>query len=797
MELSKKYNASESEKKWSDYWEKEKLFKFSPGKKIYSIDTPPPTISGTIHIGHAFSYSQAEFIARYKRMKGFSVFYPFGFDDNGLPTEKFVEKKRKIKASKMDRNEFIKICLEETLRAEEEYKKVWKSLGISCDWNLFYSTISPKVRKISQLSFIELFEQGREYRKEAPTIWCPDCQTAISQVELEDKEFDSTFNDVLFETEDGKKIVISTTRPELIPACVAVIVNPEDKKNNYLIGKKIKVPLMDYSVQVFGDKRVDPNKGSGIVMNCTFGDQVDMEWWKAFNLPLRIIINKYGKLNEKAGKFEGLKLKEARKSILEELKTKNLLKEQRPIKHAVNVHERCQTPIEFLVTKQWFIKYLDLKDEFLKAGKTLNWFPEFMKHRFDNWIKGLQWDWCISRQRFYGIPFPVWYCNKCNETILADKKSLPVDPLKDKPKKSCKCGSTDFIPEKDIMDTWATSSLTPLINADWKGKTDFNKEIFPMSLRPQGHDIITFWAFNTIVKSLLHTKKVPWKDIMISGWGLDSKGKKMSKSKGNVITPEQIIQRYSADALRYWASTINLGYDAPFQEKDVQTGQKLITKLWNASKFSIMNLEDFNGKKPKELELMDLWILHKFNETIQNMTKHFDAYEYGKAKSELELFFWNDFTDNYLEIIKDRIYNEEKRGKQSKTSAQFTLETILLGILKGFAPIMPFITEEIYQLYFAKKEKQKSIHVSAFPEFQKELENKKAFDAGQKAIEVISKVRKFKAEKHVSLKAEIILSLEKETTNSIGTALDDLKAVCNAQIKEGKFELKLAETEQK
>ncbi|MFH1663970.1 MAG: valine--tRNA ligase [archaeon] len=793
MELAQKYNSLESEKKWSAFWEKEKFFEFNPktSKPLYVIDTPPPTISGTIHLGHAFSYSHAEFIARYKRMKGFNVFYPFGFDDNGLPTEKFVEKKRNIKATQMDRKEFIKICLEETLKAEEEYKKIWKSLGISCDWNLFYSTISEKARKISQLSFIELYEMKREYRKEAPTIWCPECKTAISQVELEDKELDSVFNDILFESEDGKKIVVSTTRPELIPACVAVIVNPEDKKNNWLIGKKVKVPLMDYSVKVFADKRVDPSKGSGIVMNCTFGDQTDMEWWKAFNLPLRIVLDENGFLNEKAGKFAGLHLKKARTAILEELKAKGLLKDQTPIKHAVNVHERCGTPIEFLVTKQWFIKYLDLKEDFLKAGKELNWFPEFMKHRYDNWIKGLQWDWCISRQRFYGIPFPVWYCKKCNEIILADKKDLPVDPLKDKPKKPCKCGSTEFIPEKDVMDTWATSSLTPLINADWKGKENFDKKIFPMNLRPQGHDIITFWAFNSIVKSLLHTKKLPWKDIMISGWGLDSKGKKMSKSKGNVITPDEITSKYSADALRYWASTINLGNDAPFQEKDVQTGQKLITKLWNASKFSLMNLEGFSGKKPKQLELMDEWILHKFNETAKKMNEFFDKYEYGKAKTELELFFWGDFTDNYLEAIKDRIYNEEKRGKTAKASAQFALEKVLLGVLKGFAPIMPFISEEIYQMGFAKKEKKKSIHVSAFPEFDKKLENKKSFVSGQKAVEVISLVRKFKAEKQLSMKAEIHLVLEKNLIKEIGGAIDDLKAVCNAvTLTEGKFEIK-------
>ncbi|MDO8537839.1 MAG: valine--tRNA ligase [archaeon] len=784
MEVSKAYDPKVSEPKWSLFWENNKLFKFNPNSKkpIFSVDTPPPTISGLIHVGHAFSYSQAEFVVRFKRMKGFEVFYPFGFDDNGLPTEKYVEKQRGIKAAKMDRKEFVKICLEETKKGEEQFKKVWQSIGVSVDWSLLYSTISPRMQKASQLSFIELYEMGREYRVESPTIWCPECETAVAQAELEDKELESFFNDIYFELENGEKIIIATTRPELLPACVAIFVNPKDKRYSKLVEKKAIVPLFGQKVEIKTDDKVAIDKGTGIVMCCTFGDLTDIEWQKQFSLPIIKAINEKGILTEKAGKFSGLKIKEARIKIIEELKSKNLLIKQTPIMHAVNVHERCGTEIEFLVSKQWYIKYLDLKNDFLKQGNKIKWFPDYMKHRYDNWVKGLKWDWNISRQRYYGVPFPVWYCAKCNEVILADKKDLPVDPLVDLPKKPCpKCKSKEFIPEKDVLDTWASSSLTPLINAGWPENKALMKKIYPMSLRPSAHDIINTWAFDTIVKSFFHTKSIPWNDIMISGWGLDPHGKKMSKSKGNVIEPSTIIQKYSADALRFWAAGINLGNDMPFQEKDVITGQKIVNKLWNASKFCLQFLEDFNGKAPAKLEVMDEWLLHELNEAIKKVNAEFEVYEYGKAKAEIEAFFMQTFADNYLEIVKDRLYNAEKRTKSSRLSAQFALNESLLAILKMFAPILPFISEDIFQLHFAKKLKEKSIHISSFPEFSKKLVNKKSFEIGKEFVIVLGKVRAFKAQNQKSLKTPIILSLEFKNKSLFKDCLEDLQAATNAE----------------
>mgnify|MGYP001602558604 CR=1 FL=1 len=562
-----------------------------------------------------------------------------------------------------------------------------------------------------------------------------------------------------------------------MPSCVAIFVHPDDERYQYLINKKAKVPLFNYKVPIIADKRADPEKGTGIVMCCTFGDLTDIEWFNANNLELKISIDKEGNMNNLAKKYSGLPIKEAREQIIQDLKEHKLLTSQKHITHAVNVHERCGTEIEFLVTKQWFIKYLDLKNKFLNLGNKINWYPKHMKVRYDNWINGWQWDWLISRQRYFGVPFPVWYCKKCGEVILADEKDLPVDPLQDKPKKPCKCSSKEFKPEEDIMDTWATSALTPQINMLWKENNSFFKNNFPLSLRPQAHDIITFWLFNTVVKSYFHNNNIPWKDVMISGHGLDPHGKKMSKSKDNIINPISLLEKYPADAIRYWTASSKLGDDFPYQEKDVLTGQKTITKLWNASKFSFMHLKDYKKNKPKKLEAFDEWLLLKLNKIIRISTGSLDNYEYSKTKLEVENFFWNTFADYYLEIIKDRLYNPKKRGKLERLSAQYTLCNSLLTILKLLAPIMPFITEEIYQAFYKE---EKSIHLSKWPkEFN--LKNKNLEKQGDKVIEIISKVRQFKAQNNKSLKEPVIITIEFSLKTEITPFLEDLKAVTVAK----------------
>ncbi|MEM2139147.1 MAG: valine--tRNA ligase, partial [Candidatus Woesearchaeota archaeon] len=741
----------------------------------------------------------------------------FGTDDNGLATERLIEKMKNVKAVKMKRSDFIKLCLDTLEEIRPDFVQDWKNIGMSCDFDLFYSTINEHCRKISQKSFIELYKKGREYRKESPTIWCPECQTAIAQVELEDKELDSTFNNIVFKIVDEKinekneknsvveNLIIATTRPELLSSCVAVFVHPNDERYKKYIGKKAKVPLFEHIVSIIADERVSMDKGTGCVMCCTFGDQTDIEWYKAYNLPLRVSITKDGRMTELSGKYKDLKIVDARKEIINDLKNSGLLINQKQIKHNVNVHERCGTPIEILNTKQWFIKYLDLKEDFKKAGLQLKWYPDFMKSRLVNWIDGLQWDWCISRQRFFGVPFPVWYCKNCDYEVIADEKALPVDPIETEcPVKKCpKCGSSEFVPEKDVLDTWATSSLTPILAIELvKGKKNYEK-LFPMDLRPQAHDIITFWLFNTLVKSHLHYNKNPWKNVMISGWALDPHGKKMSKSKGNVIAPQEMIEKYSADSLRFWAAGSKLGDDLPFQEKDLVTGKKMVTKMWNASKFVLMHLKDYNHEKAKKeltienLNKIDKWVLSKLQKLIKNCTESFENYEYSKAKLEIEIFFWNIFCDNYLELVKDRLYNPSKYQEYEILSAKFTLYETLLIILKLVAPIMPFITEEIYQLYFAEKESKKeeininhkqkenkkSIHLSKWPEFNENLIDNLSEEIGTFVINILSEVRKYKSSKKLSLKEEIniILECDKETREKLELILNDLKAVCYAK----------------
>ncbi len=794
MELPKRYDPKTEEPKWQKFWEKEGVFKFNPEQKgeMYSVDTPPPTVSGKMHIGHAFSYAQQDFVVRFQRMLGKNVFYPFGTDDNGVPTERLIEKMKGVSAREMDRQEFVKLCLE-TLDKELRPKYIadWKRIGMSCDWSVFYTTIDKHCQIISQKSFIELFKMGREYRKEAPCMWCPECQTGISQVECQDKILDSFFSDIVFKVkhEDGKEedLIIATTRPELLPACVAVFYHPEDKRFQRLNGKTAKVPLFDIEVPIMPDERADPEKGTGIVMCCTFGDQTDMEWQKAHNLPIKTAITKDGKMTELAGKFKGMSIQTARKMIIEELKDNRLLLSQEPIKHAVNVHERCKTEIEFLHSKQWFIKYLDLKDEMLKWGAELNWYPKHMKSRYDHWVKGLQWDWLISRQRFFGIPFPVWYCKRCDEVILAHIKDLPVDPMKDKPPvpRCPKCNCEEFIPEKDILDTWATSSLTPRLAVElYKDHKIFDK-LYPMSLRPQAHDIITFWLFNTVVKSNLHFKCKPWKDVVISGHAQDPHGRKMSKSLGNIVEPQEMIEKYCSDALRFWAAGCKLGDDLPFEEKDLVTAMKIITKMWNASKFAIMHLENFDMNKPKQLEPMDRWILAKLNKMIKGCTDSFMKYEYAKTKFETELFFWHTLCDNYLEIAKDRLYNPDKRGEDARKSAQYTLYQCILDVLKLFSPIMPHITEAIYQLYFREKELKKSVHNTIWPKYDKKMMNEDDELMGDLVVDIIAAVRKHKSTNKMSLKQELdMLTInceDKKHEELIKKALEDLKATTRAK----------------
>ncbi len=787
MDLPQRYDPKESEPRWQQYWEDKEIYVYhsNPKKETYSIDTPPPTVSGKMHLGHAFSYTQQDIIVRYQRMKGKNVFFPFGTDDNGLPTERLVEKNKNILSTKLPRQEFVQICNQFIAQEKPKFIQAWKDIGMSADFKRSYSTINKHCQIVSQASFIDLYQKGRIYQQESPTTFCVSCQTAIAQAEFENIEMTSHFNDIVFKC-GGIDLVISTTRPELLPACVALFYHPEDKRCNKLKGKFAKVPLFNYEVPILSDDSVDKEKGTGLMMVCTFGDKEDVDKWFRYKLPLRVVINQQGRMNELAGSFHGQKMKEARKAILEQLQQQKLLLRQKEIVHAVNVHERCKTEIEFLKTKQWYIKILDKKEELLEAANHITWYPEHMKVRYIHWVQNLNWDWCISRQRHFGIPIPIWTCQKCHKHLLPELKDLPIDPAINKPKKPCSCDSTNFVGETDVLDTWATSSVTPEITRNWshQGEYQITYENCPMDLRPQAHDIIRTWLFYTLVKSWYHFQRVPWKNVMISGHAQDPQGRKMSKSLGNIIEPMDMIKKYSADALRFWAAGSKLGDDLPYQEKDLLTGQKFITKLWNASKFSLMHLEDYESGMITEV--FDKWLLSKLNRLIKDSTESFEQYEYSKTKAEVENFFWHTFCDYYLEIVKDRLYNPDKRSKESRKSGQEALYVSLLTIIKMMAPIMPHITEEIYQLYFQDKENQTSIHLSAWPTINPQLIDEHIELKGDLGIDIIAAVRKYKSEQQVSLKEELsqlilvsgeAISDQTEFVEMIKSIEEDLKAV--------------------
>ena len=787
MVLPEKYDALSIERKWQEFWTAKNTYQFNPKSKakVFSIDTPPPYASADhLHVGHGMHYSQFEFVARYKRMIGMNVFFPMGYDDNGLPTERFVEKKLGVDSKRMDRQKFIQLCLEETKKAGVTYHDLFTSLGFSIDWNLLYQTISPEATRVAQKSFLDLYKKGKMERSDFPNMWCTTCQTSIAQADLDNVDLNSHFSDITFSV-DGKNVIIATTRPELIPACVGLFFHPDDDRYKHLKGKKARVPLFGYDVPILADENVTKEKGTGLMMVCTFGDKEDVEKWKKYNLDLRVVFTEDGRMNDLGGKYKGLKVKTARTAILEDLKTGGFLLSQKDISHAVNVHERCKTEIEFLKKPQWQIKILDDKDAILEMGNKVRWFPDHMRVRFEHWVQGLQWNWVISRQRHYGVPFPVWYCKKCNAVLLPDEKFLPVDPRDNVfPGKKCHaCSSTDIVPEMDVMDTWMTSSVSPQLNSHWGGK-DERKNFLPMSLRPQAHDIIRTWAFYTIAKSFFHHGDIPWSDIMISGHGQDAHGRKMSKSAGNFIVAQDIIKKYSADAFRYWASSVKLGEDLPFLEKEVVTGNKTVIKLFNACKFTMPNIEGYSGGKPKKLHVVDSWLLSQLQNVVDVCTKQWDVYEYSKAKSEVDYFFWHTFCDNYLEIVKYRFYESEKFGAESKLSAQYTLYTAVLTMLKLYAPIMPHITEEIFHWNFSEIEKGESIHTSKWPVINKKLINPTADETGKVLVEIVAVIRKFKSSKQLSIKAGIKtlrIHGEKELLTIVESVKQDILQVCNAE----------------
>ena len=816
MSLSKRYDPQEAEPRLQASWQNAGIYHFSlpSDKPIYSIDTPPPTVSGHLHLGHCYSYTHPDLAARFWRMRGYNVFYPMGYDDNGLPTERLVEKRFGIQAARIGREAFIEKCLQVSEETEVEYQALWQRLGLSVDWRYTYRSIDANSRRVSQLSFIHLYRQGLAYRQKSPAIWCPECRTSIAQAELNDLERTSEFVTLRFNfvgmgsNPGGAQdfLPIATTRPELLPACVAVFVHPQDPRYRGIAGRHVIVPLFGQRVPVLEDPAADPQKGTGAVMCCTFGDATDVTWWNTHHLPLIEVVGRDGRLTEAAGDFAGLPLEEARQSIKQVLQEKELLLSRQPTSQSVRVHERCDTPVEYILTEQWFIRVLNSKEELLKAGEGIRWHPEHMGARYRAWVENLSWDWCISRQRYFGVPFPVWYCTQCGQIVLADENSLPVDPLTSQPSLPCPtCAGSSFIPEQDVLDTWATSSMTPQIVGRWLDRLaksslateeptpDLYSQVFPFSLRPQAHDIIRTWAFYTIVKSHFHFGQLPWSHVLISGWGIAGEGMgKISKSRGGgPVSPAVMLNRYSADAIRYWAGSTNPGKDSVISEEKIQLGAKLVTKLWNVARFSERFIQ---GYRPPELPIAlspaDRWILSRLQKLVRRVTSSMEAYEYATAKSEIESYFWQELADNYLEMCKQRLYEE---AHPLREGARFALYHTLLTTIKLMAPFLPHITEEIYLGLFARDPERESIHVSAWPVPDATLENDQAEALGETLVEIATAVRRYKSERNLPLGTELrrlqlVSAGGKQPAEITGSALkldsveSDLKSITRAHI---------------
>jgi valyl-tRNA synthetase len=769
--LGPHFESREAEEKWGRQWAEWDVYRYDPRStnQRFMIDTPPPTVSGSLHVGHVFSFTQTDVIARHQRMRGREVCYPMGWDDNGLPTERRVQNyyhvrcephlpyepdlkieaaddaRRKERPRLVSRANFIDLCLALTKEDEQAFKALWERLALSVDWRLEYSTINEHARRIAQLSFLDLFRKQHVYNLEAPTMWDVDFRTAVAQAEVEDRPVKGAFHHIRFGVEGSERsFTIATTRPELLPACVGVAAHPDDERYKDLFGQNAITPLFRAPVRIFPTTLADPTKGTGILMVCTFGDATDVQWWREEKLPLRQIIGLDGRLlpiefgtevwpstdavaaNGYYAQLAGKTIKESQRLIVELLRDPNgaataegpaLTAEPQPLEHPVKFFEKGDRPLEYITTRQWFVRLLDKKDQLVEQGERIQWHPDFMRTRYRNWTENLQIDWCISRQRYFGVSFPVWFPidaagrSEHARPIVADESTLPIDPMIASPPGFTEAQRDQpggFRAESDVFDTWFTSSLTPQLVTGWTVNSG-QPPILPMDLRPQSHEIIRTWAFYTIAKALLHEGQLPWKHVAISGWVLDPDRKKMSKSKGNVLTPMHLLDNYGSDAVRYWSLSAKLGVDTAFDEKVLKVGRRLVVKLWNASKLVLsLSAPDVPVSRP-----LDLAFLARLGEVVERASALMDDFEYATALDAVERCFWGSFTDTYVELVKVRARSED--DPEGRGSAVHTLQFGLKTLLRLFAPFLPYVTEECWSWGFAAGETQPSIHRAPWP----------------------------------------------------------------------------------
>ncbi len=723
-------------------------------RPVYSIDTPPPYPTGDFHVGNALNWCYFDFVARYKRMQGYNVHFPQGWDCNGLPTEVKAEKTHKIRKNDVPLSQFVEICRKLTDENIAQMKKTIMELGISTDWKLEYKTMDPSYHRLTQLSFLRLYKTGHMYRGEHPVNWCPRCETAIAEAEVEREERQGSLYYLRFgEGEDS--VELASTRPELLPACVAIAVHPEDSRYTKLIGKQINVPLFKQRVKVISDDDVDSSFGTGAVMVCTFGDKTDVTWQKRHDLPIIRAISDNGHLTETAGQFKGLRLEEGRKQIVEQLKRENRLDKTEKSQQNVGTCWRCHTPVEILARPQWFMRVRNMTPTVIDWAGKLHWIPAFARQRMIDWAQSLDWDWVVSRQRLFAAPIPVWYCGKCGETVTPQEDNLPVDPRRDpSPIEKCpKCSSKNFTGETDVFDTWMDSSISCAVHAGWPSESGNFKRLFPADLQPNGFDIIRTWDYYLLVRSLALFGTVPYKTLLINGMVRGTDGRMMSKSYGNYVGTEDVLRKLGADALRQWvAAGGSTGQDIPFRWADAEHGKKFLTKLWNVARFILGSITSPIGEaSPAGLILLDRWILSSTQKLIEEVTEALDGFQFNVAIEAIRDFIWHSLADNYLEAVKYRLQPDARDS--DRTSAQYSLQTVLLTICKLLAPFCPHITEAIYQQLPRKT--FESVHRCGWPSPDLKLLNDGWIRDGETLVETIAAGRRFKSEKGLPLREPV------------------------------------------
>ena len=755
-QVPKVYDFKAVESKWQRTWESTGIYRFDREDRTrptFSIDTPPPYPSGELHVGNALNFVYIDFVARYKRMRGYNVFYPQGWDCHGLPTEVRVEKTTGRRKSEFQPEEFLRLCREFTLKWIEEMRKDLKALGLSIDWSTEYMTMHPDYWRRTQYSFVAMYKKGLIYRAEHPVIWCPRCETAIAEAEVEYVSASKPLYYVKFKVrETGEDLVIATTRPELLPSCVAVLVHPDDARYTRLAGKHAVVPLFEREVPILADESVDPNFGTGVVMVCTYGDKSDVKWQKKYSLPVIISIDEHGVMNENAGFLRGLKVEDARKRIAEELREKDLLVKVESILTTVGTCWRCHTPVEILPKKQWFVRSKELAEKVLEEARKVRWIPDYMNKRLENWVLSLDWDWVISRQRLFATPIPVYYCEDCGAELVVSEDKLPIDPRFDPPPfdRCPKCGSQRLRGESDVMDTWMDSSITAAVHAGWPYAMD--ERLFPADLQPNGYDIIRTWDYYLILRGVALFGKSQFKEALINGMVRGTDGRMMHKSYGNYVAVREVLEKYGADSFRLWAAlAAATGQDVRFSWEGIDYAHRFLVKVWNAARLASTYLT--TGRVPRieelsaaELKPIDHWILRELSRSIISITKYLEEYSFQQAAQELVEFTWHKLCDHYLEAIKYRLSSGDR-------AAYSTLYTVLLMVLQMLSVFAPHLADEIYSLIFKDKEGWPSITVSPWP--RPPVYDEKAASTGALAVALIAEARRAKHDARIPLSTRV------------------------------------------